>query len=53
MKTLDQLEKEYEANGSNCCGAKIIGEDICADCKEHCQSFSDYCESCADYAEAS
>ena len=21
---------------SACCGAKIIGEDFCADCREHC-----------------
>ncbi len=21
---------------SNCCGAPIIGTDICSDCKEHC-----------------
>ena len=22
---------------SNCCGAPIIMEDICSDCKEHCE----------------
>ena len=28
---------------SSCCGATILGEDICSDCKEHC---SDSCEDC-------
>ena len=26
---------------SNCCGAEILGEDICAECREHCEVFID------------
>lgn len=28
---------------SNCCGAKIIMEDVCSDCKEHCADTCSYC----------
>lgn len=28
---------------SNCCGAKIIMEDVCSDCKEHCEDTCSYC----------
>jgi len=28
---------------SSCCGATILGEDICGDCREHC---SDSCQDC-------
>lgn len=30
-------------NLSDCCGAPIMGGDICYDCREHC---SDTCEEC-------
>ena len=31
-------------NYSNCCGASIILEDICSNCKEHCSEMD--CENC-------
>jgi hypothetical protein len=30
----DQIDK---SRASNCCGAPILGEDICSECKEHCE----------------
>jgi len=33
-----------KADISDCCGAEILGEDICADCKEHCEHAS--CDDC-------
>ena len=30
-------DEEY----SNCCGAEILMEDICAECREHCEAFTD------------
>ena len=30
-------DEEY----SNCCGAEILMEDICAECKEHCEEFEE------------
>jgi hypothetical protein len=26
---------------SDCCGAEVIYQDICSDCKEHCDPISD------------
>ena len=40
------IPKDYECDGwqlSGCCGAIIIAEDICSDCREHC---STQCEDC-------
>jgi hypothetical protein len=30
---------------SDCCGAEVILEDICTDCKEHCTPI---CENCGE-----
>jgi len=30
-------EEEY----SDCCGAEILNEDICSECKEHCDIFTE------------
>ena len=30
-------EEEYSA----CCGAEVVMEDICAECKEHCDIFTE------------
>ena len=32
-----QEDEEY----SDCCGAEILDEDICAECKEHCDIFTE------------
>ena len=32
---IDWIYREYQAV-SNCCSASIIDQDVCADCKEHC-----------------
>ena len=34
----EQDELEY---CSACCGADIVHEDICAECKEHCEAFTE------------
>ena len=26
----------YEVGESNCCGARVLTPDVCADCYEHC-----------------
>ena len=36
------MEKDYSdyinrAESSECCGANVLGEDICAECGEHCE----------------
>ena len=33
----DTNEEEY----SSCCGAEIVLEDICAECKEHCDIYTE------------
>lgn len=49
---VDDLYERYEDNGSNCCGAKIIGEAWCADCHEACETFEDFIASYADAVSA-
>lgn len=34
---MTELYNYYVDGVSNCCGAKVIISDICADCKEHCE----------------
>jgi len=33
---MDNYEEDYSEDVSDCCGASIVFEDICSDCKEHC-----------------
>jgi len=43
--TCPDCEGEGKINQSDCCGAEILGEDICADCKEHCsETICDECD---------
>lgn len=45
IPTESEVKKIVEEEAlSNCCSAKIINEDICSDCKEHCSP--DICEIC-------
>ena len=34
-------EEEEEEEYSSCCGAAIVMEDICTECKEHCDIFNE------------
>jgi len=36
-KTLEYIGDITSSNLSDCCGAPIVMEDICSDCKEHCE----------------
>jgi hypothetical protein len=42
--TLQDIQEEGE---SNCCGAKVYN-DICSDCKEHCEVVKYFCDKCED-----
>lgn len=45
LETKKEIARGIEEEAlSNCCSAKIINEDICSDCKEHCSP--DICDEC-------
>lgn len=37
-----ELNDLYEAGTSNCCDAKVLTPDICADCGEHCEAVCEH-----------
>ena len=44
LEDCPDCEGDGKVNQSDCCGAEILGEDICSDCKEHCEKAK--CEEC-------
>lgn len=36
FKVVEQILGKFPGSISNCCSAKVLGGDICSDCKEHC-----------------
>lgn len=36
-----EREDMFEPGSSNCCGARVYLNGICADCKEHCEVVED------------
>ena len=38
---MNSQEIENEEEYSDCCGAEILDDDICAECKEHCEAFTE------------
>jgi len=37
MTTRYDVDKDELAEISDCCGAEIIRDDLCSECKEHCE----------------